>query len=42
MGDSKMSPVGCRGEMVGGGDYYLTPLAWLKDEPELLDKLLQE
>lgn len=42
VGDSKMSAIDIRGEMVGGGDYYLTPLAWLKDEPELLDKLLQE
>lgn len=42
VGDSKMSPLGSRGEFVGGGDYYLTPLAWLKDEPELLDKLLKE
>ena len=29
------------GEVVVGEDYYLTPLAWLKDEPELLDKLLK-
>ena len=42
VGDSKMSAIDIRGEMVGGGDYYLTPLAWLKDEPELLDKLLKE
>lgn len=42
VGDSKMSAIGIRGEMVGGGDYYLTPLAWLKDEPELLDQLLKE
>lgn len=42
VGDSKMSAVGIRGEIVGGEDYYLTPLAWLKDEPELLDKLLKE
>ncbi len=42
VGDSKMSAIGIRGEIVGGGDYYLTPLAWLKDEPELLDKLLKE
>lgn len=42
VGDSKMSALGIRGEMVVGGDYYLTPLAWLKDEPELLDKLLKE
>jgi transposase len=41
VGDSKMSALGSRGEIVGGGDYYLTPLAWLKDEPELLDKLLK-
>lgn len=42
VGDSKMSAVGIRGEIVRGEDYYLTPLAWLKDEPELLDKLLKE
>ena len=42
VGDSKMSAIGIRGEIVGGGDNYLTPLAWLKDEPELLDKLLKE
>ena len=40
VGDSKMSAVGTRGEIVGGNDYYLTPLAWLKDEPALLDELL--
>ncbi len=42
VGDSKMSAIGIRGEVVVGEDYYLTPLAWLKDEPELLDKLLKE
>lgn len=42
VGDSKMSALGIRGEIVVGQDYYLTPLAWLKDEPELLDKLLKE
>jgi len=42
VGDSKMSAIGTRGEIVNGGDYYLTPLAWLKDEPELLDELLQD
>jgi len=42
VGDSKMSAIGTRGEIVVGLDYYLTPLAWLKDEPELLDKLLGE
>jgi transposase len=41
VGDSKMSAIGIRGEIVVGGDYYLTPLAWLKDEPELLDTLLK-
>jgi transposase len=42
VGDSKMSAIDIRGEIVWGGDYYLTPLACLKDEPELLDKLLKE
>jgi transposase len=41
VGDSKMSAIGIRGEIVVGEDYYLTPLAWLKDEPELLDELLK-
>lgn len=41
VGDSKMSAIGTRGEIVGGQDYYLTPLAWLKDEPELLAQLLK-
>lgn len=41
VGDSKMSAVSTRGEIVVGDDYYLTPLAWLKDEPELLDELLK-
>jgi transposase len=41
VGDSKMSAVSTRGEIVIGDDYYLTPLAWLKDEPELLDELLK-
>jgi transposase len=40
VGDSKMSALGTRAEIVRGEDYYLTPLAWLKDEPELLDELL--
>ncbi len=40
VGDSKMSAIGRRGEIVVGDDYYLTPLAWLKDEPDLLDELL--
>ena len=41
IGDSKMSALGTRGEIVKGHDYYLTPLAWLKDEPELLAQLLK-
>jgi transposase len=41
IGDSKMSALGIRGEIVTGNDYYLTPLAWLKDEPELLAQLLK-
>jgi len=41
VGDSKMSALGTRTEIVVGEDYYLTPLAWLKDEPELLDELLK-
>jgi len=40
IGDSKMSALGTRGEIVKGNDYYLTPLAWLKDEPALLAQLL--
>jgi len=42
VGDSKMSALGTRAEMVVGEDYYLTPLAWLKDEPALLDDLLSQ
>jgi len=41
VGDSKMSAVSTRGEIVVGEDCYLTPLAWLKDEPDLLDELLK-
>jgi transposase len=40
VGDSKMSASGTRAEIVVGDDYYLTPLAWLKAEPDLLDELL--
>lgn len=40
IGDSKMSALGIRGQIVTGHDYYLTPLAWLKDEPTLLAQLL--
>lgn len=42
VGDSKMSASGTRAEIMVGEDYYLTPLAWLKDEPDLLDKLLRQ
>ena len=42
VGDSKMSANGTRAEIVVREDYYLTPLAWLKDEPDLLDKLLSQ
>lgn len=41
VGDSKMSALGTRSEIVVGNDYYLTPLAWLKDEAELLGELLK-
>jgi len=41
VGDSKMSAMRARGEIVAGGDIYLTPLAWLKDEPGLLDEQLK-
>jgi len=40
VGDSKMSALETRATIVAGGDNYLTPLAWLKDEPELLDAQL--
>lgn len=42
VGDSKMSAINTRGEIVVGGDHYLTPLAWLKDETGLLDELLKD
>ncbi len=41
VGDSKMSALTSRGTMVAGQDYYLTPLADQKDEPDLLTTLLQ-
>lgn len=41
VGDSKMSAIGTRGAIVAGNDYYLTPLAWLKDEATLLGELLK-
>jgi len=42
VGDSKMSAIGMRAEIVVGADNYLTPLACLKDEPGLLDELLSK
>lgn len=39
-GDSKMSAVGIRGEIVRGEDYYLTPLAWLKEWREKADEAI--
>ena len=41
VGDSKMSALTTRGTIVAGQDYYLTPLADQKDEPDLLPALLQ-
>ena len=40
VGDSKMSALKTRAAIVDGDDYYLTPLAYLKDEPDLLSELL--
>jgi transposase len=40
VGDSKMSAWATRAAIVNGGDQYLTPLAYLKDEPKLLPDLL--
>lgn len=40
VGDSKMSALNTRAEIVAEGDFYLTPLAHLKDEPGLLEELL--
>lgn len=40
VGDSKMSAKRTRATIVAGGDFYLTPLAHLKDEPGLLAELL--
>jgi len=40
VGDSKMSALHTRATMVAGRDFYLTPLAHLKDEPGLLEELL--
>ena len=40
VGDSKMSVLLTRGTIADNNDHYLTPLAYLKDEPKLLDELL--
>jgi transposase len=40
VGDSKMSAFLTRAAIVAGEDFYLTPLAHLKDEPGLLEELL--
>ena len=40
VGDSKMSALNTRAAIVAGADFYLTPLAHRKDEPELLGELL--
>ncbi len=40
VGDSKMSALPTRAAIVSRGDHYLTPLAHLKDEPDLLPDLL--
>ena len=40
VGDSKMSAFSPRAAIAAGADFYLTPLAHLKDEPEQLEELL--
>ena len=40
VGDSKMSALATRAAIAFGADFYLTPLAHLKDEPGLLEELL--
>ena len=40
VGDSKMSAFSTRAAIAFGEDFYLTPLAYLKDEPGLLEALL--
>ena len=40
VGDSKISALSTRGEIVQGGDLYLAPLADQKDEPALMETLL--
>jgi transposase len=40
IGDSKMSALNTRATIAAAGDFYLSPLAHLKDEPGLLEELL--
>lgn len=40
IGDSKMSALKTRATIAAEGDFYLTPLAHLKDEPGLLEEML--
>lgn len=40
VGDSKMSALKTRATIVSRNDFYLTPLAFRKDEPDLLEELL--
>jgi transposase len=40
IGDSKMSALNTRATIAANQDHYLTPLAYLKDEPQLLNELL--
>ena len=42
VGDSKMSALATRAAIVQGHDQYLTPLAYVKDEPALLPDLLAD
>lgn len=42
VGDSKMSALATRAFIAHSQDHYLTPLAYQKDEPGLLDQLLTE
>jgi len=42
VGDSKMSALATRAAIVKGNDQYLTPLAYLKDDPTLLPDLLAD
>lgn len=42
IGDSKMSAFNTRATLAANQDHYLTPLAYLKDEPNLLHELLAD